>query len=210
MQYIAAKYDMIGSRRLTLRDDIQKHFLHVADEINCKFEGVLEAKFIVTHGDEAQALFSISHAQAAFSVFEHLALAMGEVRFRCGIGLGTLSTTIQQSAIGMDGEAWQNAKHAIDYAKKKRQSIHFYGFEPQLQVHLNALSNLLGFLQAGWTKEQRETILLVSEFATQREIAIHLGVSDVAVSKRLTAAGWNHYQDGRASLDLQLEMGLIK
>lgn len=120
MRYIAAQYDMIGSRRLKQRSDAQKRFLHVADEINSKFSEALEAKFIVTHGDEAQALFKVAEAHTAFRVFEHLSFTMNGVQFRCGIGSGTLSTPVRSTAIGMDGEAWINAKNAVDHAKKKR------------------------------------------------------------------------------------------
>lgn len=59
-------------------------------------------------------------------------------------------------------------------------------------------------MQARWAKEQKETILLLPQSTTQSEIAMHLGISDAAVSKRLAAAGWKHYQDGRASLELHL------
>lgn len=204
MEYIALKFDMIGSRRLHERDDVQKHFLLMAAEINKKFAAVLEAEFIVTHGDEAQALLMRSQAPMVFRIFEHLSISMKEVSFRCGVGLGTLSTSVQQKAIGMDGIAWQNAKKAVDNAKKKRQTIHFCGFNPLLQTHLNALGNVLCHIQTRWTKDQIETILLLSKFPTQKEIAAFLEISEAAVSKRLAAAAWHHYYAGRQSLELHL------
>ncbi|NMB01680.1 MAG: hypothetical protein GX971_09240 [Firmicutes bacterium] len=208
MQYIAAKFDMVGSRKLHRRSDVQKHFLLMAEDINVKFSDYLEAEFIVTHGDEAQVLLKASQAKWVFRMFEHLSISMAEVDLRCGVGLGTLSTDLQEISIGMDGEAWQNAKHAIDTAKKKRQTIGFFGFDSELQTHLNAIGNLLCHLQARWTKEQTETIRLLSQEHTQKEIAVLLGISQAAVSKRLTAAGWQHYYCGRESLEMLLERGL--
>ena len=205
MLYIAIKFDMIGSRKLPSRGDVQKHFLSMTEEINAKFHDYLAADFVVTHGDEAQVLLEASNAKWAFSIFEHLSLAMGEVNLRCGIGIGTLSTELQEKAIGMDGEAWQHAKLAIEMAKRKRQTIGFSGFESELQSHLTALANLLCYLQARWTVAQTETIHFVIQGHSQREIAPLLGISEVAVSKRLTAAGWQHYERGRRSLERLLE-----
>lgn len=208
MQYAAMKFDMVKSRRLKQRAAVQKSFLMSAKDINREFADVLEASFIVTHGDEAQALLKVSNIQSAFRIFEHLAVSVEGVDFRCGVGLGTLNTSLQEMAIGMDGEAWQNAKRAINEAKIKRQSIRFEGFEPQLQPHLNAMGNLLCYLCSRWTKEQRETIRLLSKANTQTEIAAQLGISNAAVSKRLTAAGWQHYSQGRETLEFLLEQAL--
>lgn len=67
------------------------------------------------------------------------------------------------------------------------------------------LGNLLCYLQARWTKDQVETIRLLSQLYTRTEIAASLGISRAAVSKRLVAAGWHHYQYGRKSLEMLLE-----
>lgn len=205
MLYIAAKFDMIGSRKLHKRDAVQKHFLHTAEEINTKFFDHLAAQFVVTHGDEAQVLLDASKAKWVFRIFEYLSISMDEVDLRCGVGMGTLSTDLQQKSIGMDGEAWQHAKIAIETANRKRQIIGFSGFDIKLQDHLTSLANLLCYLQARWTKEQTETIRLISQGHTQRGVAPILGISEAAVSKRLTAAGWQHYARGRQSLEMLLE-----
>lgn len=208
MQYVAAKFDMVGSRKLARRSDVQKHFLVMAEEINAKFADHIEAEFVVTHGDEAQVLLRAFKAKWVFRIFEHLSLCMAEVDLRCGIGLGTISTDLQEKSIGMDGEAWQHAKQAIDIAKKKRQVIRFCGFHPELEPHLNAIGNLLCHVQGRWTKEQTETIHLLSKGHTQKEIAALIGISQAAVSKRLTAAGWQHYFHGCESLEVLLGRAL--
>lgn len=205
MEYIALKLDIIGSRKLNERALVQKSFLSTAATINKKFHGVLEAEFIVTHGDEAQALLKKSNAHMAFRIYEFLSISMRETDFRCGIGLGTLSTSVQKSAIGMDGIAWQNAQEAIQHAKKNRQAIHFVGFDLLIQTHLNALGNLLCYLHKRWTNEQIEAIRLLTQLSTQKEIATCLVISEAAVSKRLAAAGWHYYYDGRKSLELHLK-----
>lgn len=200
MQYVAMKFDMVKSRQLPERADIQKRFLHLAREINLKFSRVLEAKFVVTHGDEAQALLKLNNAQAVFSIFEYLSMSLREVDFRCGIGFGALNTPLQETAIGMDGPAWQNAQKAIDLVKRRRQIIHFEGKDAKITEQLNALANLLCYLQSRWTKEQAEAICLLLEARNRKEIATKLGISNAAVSKRLTNAGWRYYAQGKRAL----------
>lgn len=204
MQYVAVKFDMVNSRKLQRRGSIQKQFLRTAEEINMMFSDYLAAEFVVTHGDEAQVLLKASQAKWVFRIFEHLSISMAEVDLRCGVGIGKLSTNLQKVAIGMDGEVWQNAKQAIENAKKQRQTMDFFGFDPELQIHLNAMGNLLCHLQARWTKEQLETIRLLSQLQTQKEIATLLEISQAAVSKRLSSAGWQHYVRGRTSLEMLL------
>lgn len=205
MRYLAAKFDMVGSRRVPQRGDVQKHFLDMAVEINGKFAQDLAAKFVVTHGDEAQALFKLGRGGGVFRVLEFLAVSLPEVDFRCGVGLGTLSTALQRTAIAMDGQAWQNAQKALENTKRQRKIIEFYGFQKELETQLNALGNLLGYLQSRWTKEQTEAIFLLSQTNSQKEIARRLNISEAAVSKRLKAAGWQHYYRGRRSLEMLLE-----
>jgi len=205
LEYLALKFDIINSRKLPHRDLVQREFLLLAEAVNRRFTNVLAAKYIVTHGDEAQALLKKQDAPEAFRIFEFLTVAMRTASLRCGVGLGTLSTDIQAEAIGMDGTAWQNADAALETAKAKRRAIYFQGFEPVLQLHLNALGNLLCYIQSRWTGEQVEVIRLLEECSSQKEIAARLGVSEVAVSKRLKASGWQYYSEGRAALELLLK-----
>ena len=210
MEYFALKFDIVNSRRLPHRDRVQREFLMLAEDINRRFTHVLAAKFIVTHGDEAQALLNKEDAPEAYRIYEYLTIAMRTASLRCGVGLGTLSTDIQDEAIGMDGTAWQNAGAALETAKSKRRAICFQGFEPAFQLHLNALGNLLCYIQSRGTREQVEVIRLLAECSSQKEIAARLGVSEAAVSKRLKASGWQYYYEGRTALELLLKQAAVR
>lgn len=200
MKYVAMKIDMVHSRRLTNRREIQEELIAHTEQINTRFKVAIAAQCIVTHGDEAQCLVHLSHSGYVLDIFEYLTTSMPTVHFRCGIGLGTLSTNLQPTAIGMDGEAWLNAKRAIDLARKQRQYIQFSGFDSDLQESLNALANLLFFICSRWSYQQHEVIRLVDSGLSQSVIAERLNVSEAAVSKRLSAAGWPHYLRGRKAL----------
>ncbi|HEX7713920.1 MAG TPA: SatD family protein [Bacillota bacterium] len=199
-RYIALKTDMIHSRALHERDKIQELFFAAADRINTDFGSCFESGFIITHGDEAQALIRREAAASVYPIIESLVEMMKPVELRFGLGWGTLSTKMQKMAIGMDGEAWQNAKEAIDIARKSRRWVCFRGFSFEMQKGLESLANLLLFIHGHWTPEQLQAIGPIRTGQTQATIAKTLHVTEAAISKRLSAAGWREYQDGREAL----------
>ena len=199
-RYIALKTDMIRSRALHERNQVQELFFQAADRINNDFKECLESGFIITHGDEAQALMKMEAVDRVYPVIEALVEMMEPVELRFGLGYGTLNTKVQKMAIGMDGEAWQNAKQAVDTARKSHQVVCFRGFFPDVEQPLESLANLLLFLHQHWTPEQLEAIRFIRAGQTQAAIAKILKVTEAAISKRLSAAGWRQYEDGRDAL----------
>lgn len=199
-RYIALKTDMIHSRTLHERDKVQEWFFTAARRINTDFGSCLESGFIITHGDEAQALIKTAAAASAYPFIESLVEMMAPVELRFGLGWGTLSTKTQKMAIGMDGESWQNAKEAIDAARKSRRRVCFRGFPFEMQKELESLANLLLFIHGHWTHEQLQAIQPIRTGETQAAVAKRLRVTEAAISKRLSAAGWREYQDGREVL----------
>jgi SatD family (SatD) len=197
LRYIGLKTDMIRSRTLGERNKVQELFLTVADRMNAEFHLCFESGFIVTHGDEAQALIKIESVDSVYQMIEALVEMMEPIELRFGLGCGTLNTKVQEMAIGMDGEVWQNAKQAIDIARRSHQIVCLRGFHPEVEQALEALANLLLFLHKHWTSEQLEVIRIIRTGQAQAAIAKMLKVSEAAISKRLSAAGWRQYEDGR-------------
>ena len=73
----------------------------------------------------------------------------------------------------------------------------FSGFGDQVDQQVCALANLLLYMRNGWSPEQRRAIELVDAGMMQSAAARALGVSESAISQRLTSAGWHFYKDGR-------------
>lgn len=141
---------------------------------------------------------------------------MHPVQVRFGIGLGTLSTSLQEKAIGMDGPAWYNAKEALETAKRERMAAGFKGFgvsvgdcrdslscaDPGFTIdeYLSSTVSLLLHIRMRWTLDLRRVTELLQEGMTQAEVASSRGVSAAAVSKRLTRAGWREYRGGAQAI----------
>lgn len=198
--YIAFKTDMVKSKKIPDRGDVQEKFLKVAEDLNSRFSESFESRFVVTHGDEAQGLIKPTAADSVIEIIEALVEGIAPVQLRFGLGFGTLSTRLQEVSIGMDGEAWQKAKSAIEEARHSHQETCFRGFNFRVERLLEALTNLLLFHHSHWTKEQLEVIGWIRRGLSQSSVADLLGVSEAAVSKRLSAAGWRQYLDGKGSL----------
>lgn len=199
-EFVAVKMDMRSSRRIRDREQAQGRFLQVMEVLNKESAPSIQARFIVTHGDEAQGMLKRESAPDVLTVIERSIDGVLPVELRFGIGMGTLSTPLQPNAIGMDGEAWHAASRALGLARSQRKHVMFSGFGEQVDQQLCALANLLLYLRNGWSPEQRQAIELVEAGMMQSAAAQALGVSESAISQRLTAAGWHFYKDGREAV----------
>ncbi len=207
-EFVAVKMDMRSSRRIRDRERAQERFLKVMEALNREFAPSIQARFIVTHGDEAQGMLKRESAPDVLAVIERSIDGVFPVELRFGIGIGTLSTPLQTDAIGMDGEAWHAAGRALGWARSRRKHAVFSGFGEQVDRQLCALANLLLYMRNGWSPEQRRAIQLVDAGMMQSAAARVLGVSESAVSQRLTSAGWHFYKDGRVAVANLLRPGL--
>ena len=199
-EFVAVKMDMRNSRRIRDRERVQEQFLEVMEGLNREFAPSAQARFIVTHGDEAQGMLKRGSAPDVLAVMERAMEGVYPVELRFGIGMGTLSTPLQPDAIGMDGQAWHAANRALDLARSRRKHVMFSGFGEQTDEQLCALANLLLHLRSGWSPEQRRAIELMDAGMMQSAVAETLGISESAVSQRLATAGWHFYKDGRVAV----------
>lgn len=216
MRFVAVKVDLVHSRRLKNRRGVQENLLRAIRETNRRFASAIAADFVVTHGDECQGLLRESGTSHVFGMIELIIDRMHPVQARFGIGLGTLNTSLQEKAIGMDGPAWHNAKEALEGARRERVAARFRGFGLPADSHsnspasedldflvdeyLSSLASLLLHVRSRWALDLREITELLEEGRTQAEIATSKGVSAAAVSKRLARAGWREYRDGAQAI----------
>lgn len=216
MRFVAVKCDLVHSRRLKDRSNVQESLLSAVRCTNERFASAIAAEFVVTHGDECQGLLHEGAISQVFEIIEFIIDRMHPVQVRFGIGLGTLSTSLQEKAIGTDGPAWYNAKEALEGAKRERMAARFRGFgvsagscsdsvscaNPGFLVdeYLSSMASLLLYIRARWPLDLRKLTELLEEGMTQAEVASTRGVSAAAVSKRLTRAGWREYRDGAKAI----------
>lgn len=208
-QYAAMKIDIVQSRVYPEREKLQEVFLEVTERANKRFEKIIIARFVVTHGDELQALLRVDEeiVEVIHFFMEEMdgleEISSLKIRLRVGIGIGTLTTSLnQEAAIGMDGPAFNFAKDAIDYAHdRKKYAVVKTASSRRSQV-INTVLDLQFALREEWNRTQQRIIRRAKDGLSQAAIAAELGISQPAVSKNLAAAKWKVYEEATQTLKL--------
>ena len=192
--YIAIIGDLVGSRSLENRNDVQSRMSQVLTDINeSDYQENIVSRFVVTLGDEFQGLVLRTFPFQKFLEFYESKFGYN-VQTRFGIGLGSLSTDLKSETIGMDGSCFHLARQAIEEAKKESEYLFFKGFE--MNTALNALFQNTFHIRKSWKKRQQEVITVYKDVEDQVAVAKELHISRQAVSSVLKAAKWESYQAG--------------
>lgn len=138
-----------------------------------------------TVGDEVQIL--LSSADAAVDLGLHL-MRVGE--WSVGIGVGTVNEPWGESARASSGPAFVLARQAVERARGKSEPVPLVvaGEDPHAAESATAVLQLLAGVvrrrsSAGW-----QVADLLTPDASQRDVATQLGISQQAVSQRVTSA----------------------
>ena len=107
--YYAIIGDIIQSKELANRMEIQTKLNSILNEINKRYADEIAANFIITLGDEFQGL--LSNPSNLFDIIDTIKFEMYPVRIRFGIGIGSIDTEVNsEMALGADGPAYHYAR----------------------------------------------------------------------------------------------------
>lgn len=188
--------DMVASRSLSpsRRSRVQRKFTALIEVLNDLYREHLRAKFVITLGDEFQAL--LRNPEIVPHLVWTLERRFTERALRLGFGYGRIYTSIQEYAINVDGPALHNARASIEAAK--RQSFEggvFTGFGLPLDSALNGFARVLHHQRATWPPQQREVAARLHDGRKGTDIAQELGITKQAVSRYASLAGWEAYSE---------------
>ena len=135
-----------------------------------------------TAGDEVQV--AVADAGALLEIVLDLTRSG---TWSVGVGAGEVESPLPDSVRAARGEAFVNARDAVDRAKKAATRVAITA--PEGGADAEALVRLLVELRDRRTAEGWEIYDLLAEEITQREAAARLGISEGAVSLRVKSAG---------------------
>lgn len=135
-----------------------------------------------TAGDEFQV--AISDPQAVLAIILDLTRAQ---TWSVGLGVGAVESPLPASVRAARGEAFVNARDAVDRAKKATTRLAITARD-EAGTDAEALVRLLVELRDRRSDEGWEVYDLLAGGLTQRETAARLGISEGAVSLRAKAA----------------------
>ena len=187
---------MVSSRSLSpsRRSRVQEDFTELMAYLNRIFRPHLRAKFVVTLGDEFQAL--LHHPAIVPELIWTLEQRFTARPLRVGFGFGKIHTSIKEYAINVDGPALHNARASIECAKRRKLlGGVFTGFGRALDPALNGFARLLYHQRKTWPAQQRAVVARMHEGQKGTDIAKSLGITKQAVSRYASLAGWDAYME---------------
>lgn len=206
--YLALIADVIDSKMVQERLDLQKQVEKTLQKMNELFGDYLASRFTLTLGDEFQALLEVD--APVFQIIDTLRLELNPTQLRFGIGLGEIVTEIDPlQSIGADGPAYWNARAAINFVHQKNDygntQIYFSSGKENQDFFVNALIASGEAIRSGWRDSQEEILLnllkrsVYSESFSQQDLAQSLAINPSALSKRLKSSSIRVYLRGRAA-----------
>ena len=201
--YFAVIGDIVHSRQLQDRYVAQEQLKDILSRFNREYHKMIASNFTITLGDEFQGL--LSDGAKLIEILDRLKYLMDPVDLRVGIGLGGISTAIDQAiSIGADGPAFWHAREAIEAIHKDNA----YGVAKVRAVSndhktimdlLNESMTLCDFVESQWSSVQAlfmRTYILTYGYRTdipQTDLAEQFKVSKQAMNTRIQAMGFYTY-----------------
>ena len=206
--YLALIADVIDSKMVQERFDLQKQVEKTLQKMNELFGDYMVSRFTLTLGDEFQALLKVD--APIFQIIDTLRSELTPTQLRFGIGLGEIVTAIDPlQSVGADGPAYWNARAAINFVHQKNDygntQIYFSSGKENQDYFVNAFIASGEAIRSGWRESQEEILLnllkrsVYSETFSQQELAQSLGLNPSALSKRLKSSSIRVYLRGRAA-----------
>ena len=206
--YLALIADVIDSKMVQERLDLQKQVEKTLQKMNGLFADYLASCFTLTLGDEFQALLEVD--APVFQIIDTLRSELNPTQLRFGIGLGEIVTAIDPlQSVGADGPAYWNARAAINFVHQKNDygntQIYFSSGKENQDFFVNALIASGEAIRSGWRESQEEILLdllkryVYSESFSQQDLAQSLAINPSALSKRLKSSSIRVYLRGRAA-----------
>ena len=206
--YLALIADVIDSKMVQERFNLQKQLEKTLRKMNELFGEYLASCFTLTLGDEFQALLKVG--APVFQIIDSLRSELSPTQLRFGIGLGEIATVIDPlQSIGADGPAYWNARAAINLVHQKNDygntQIYFSSGNDNKDLLVNALIASGEAIRSGWRGSQEEILLdlikrfVYSENFSQQDLAQSLDINPSALSKRLKSSSIRVYLRGRAA-----------
>lgn len=181
--YWAVIADVVHSRAIVERDRFQKKLESVVTSANEEFAKGLVSRWIVTAGDEFQALYE--DPSSLPEIVEYLLGEVSPVRIRMGIGHGTLATELKPYAIGMDGPCFHAARFALNLAKRQGKVVVVAEGENCLDL-ISDIWDLAAKVVSNRTPAQRQAIAAYRKLGNQYRVAEELGVTQGTISTHLS------------------------
>lgn len=200
--YIVIIGDIKNSRTIKQRSEVQEKLKQTLKTVNEKYASDIAAQFMITLGDEFQGL--LDKGEHILDIIKEIQVNMYPVRFRFGIGVGSVSTVIDQTKTReIDGSCYHNARNAVEYLKQNEKRNHNNEEDIRIAMEkdtydtaclINTVFSLMSVIEHGWSERQRAIIYDFSHYRDgQEKCAARLGIAQSSVQRGLMNSNYYAY-----------------
>lgn len=211
--YVAIIGDIVNSKDIKNRNDVQTKLKACIDTINKKYSSDIASKFMITLGDEFQGL--LETGKNVMEIIQTIEFEMYPIKMRFGIGAGEITTNIDpEMPLGADGPAYYSAREMINELKnleRKQMKIDSNiriktPNNVETDLFINTILSLCTVIKNKWTDRQREIIFdTIRHCDNQQKTADRFGITQSSVQKSLSAAGYYTYKNSMNIISDALE-----
>ena len=217
--YFAMIGDMVSSRQIKDRSEVQSKFTAVLEAINKHYRFDLASKFVVTLGDEFQGV--LHSAANICEIIDTISTNLYPVRFRFGVGIGKITTEINpESSLGADGPGYWYAREAINYIHENndhgRGRVRVSSNNEDNFRLINASLAVNDLIFGNWRKSQINLLQELVDSGLYRAdfeqvmLVAKLGITAATVSKRVSSAGIKVYIRNAKAISVAInEIGAV-
>lgn len=199
--YIAVTGDLIKSRRLPARAQVQRRLKSILNKINKKFRVVVP--FSLIRGDEFQGL--IDDLLTAYEIAREIERLLYPVKTRLGIGAGVLSTDIGKTTAEMDGECFHRSREALNKTKKEGGDIVFKTDNAFLDESVNAILFLIHSIKKDWKEIHYRRVQEYEKMGSIEKMTRREETSYQAIWKTLKKAKYEAVKRGEETVKTLLK-----
>jgi Mor family transcriptional regulator len=183
-KFIVVIGDVISSRKVEQRNELQKKLRDILDDLNtAACEHHLVSPYTITLGDEFQAVYD--NANCLFLDSIRILERTFPQKIRFSFGIGEISTDInREQSLGMDGSAFYYAREGITHLKDLRGKFmfHIHGLgDPELEDLFNNFLLIFSNQLEGWNRNRYVILRSMMEGKAVKKIAKKLELTETAV-----------------------------
>ena len=212
--YCVIMGDIIDSRTLANRREVQRKLDEVLSNVNAKYSSGISAKFMISQGDEFQGLLETT--TNIMDIIYDIQTFMFPVKLRFGIGMGEVWTDIDKDkSVRVDGPVYVCAREAINEVKnsegkndfpKTNLIIRFQENLKQDSSLLNTVFSLMAMVRDQWTERQLTVINCYrNNNENQISAAKAMDISQSAVNQHLKKAHYQSYRMAEETVQKELD-----
>ncbi|HHX78028.1 MAG TPA: hypothetical protein GX697_06755 [Firmicutes bacterium] len=199
---IAVIGDIIQSRSLKDRYGAQEKMSAVLNKINSLFSGHVASRFIITLGDEFQGL--LLPDSPVYTILRSIIEEMYPIKIRFGVGFGEIYTRRTESAIGMDGPAFIDARKAMLEAKKGEGYRIIFHSEVMMTDEvrdINAMLTMATVIRKLWGDRFLRILPTLRKGIKQSEVARRHGLTQSNISQHIKNNYFEEVKEAEKTID---------